>query len=49
VRTPTFPGAAPRVQLDHVVSLGAPVTASGGAQPLAVGDHRALVVDVEPG
>lgn len=47
VRTPTFPGAAPRVQLDHVVSLGAPVTAAGRAQPLAVGDHRALVVDVE--
>lgn len=48
VRTPTFPAAAPRVQLDHVVSLGAPVTATGRAQPLAVGDHRALVVDVEP-
>lgn len=47
VRAPTFPGAAPRVQLDHVVSLGAPVTATGSAQQLAVGDHRALVVDVE--
>ncbi|PWJ56230.1 Metal-dependent hydrolase, endonuclease/exonuclease/phosphatase family [Quadrisphaera granulorum] len=46
VRAPTFPGAAPRVQLDHVVSLGAPVTATGRAEQLAVGDHRALVVDV---
>ncbi|TNM68545.1 endonuclease [Streptomyces sp. NP160] len=48
VRTPTFPGAAPRLQLDHVVSLGAPVSATGRAQELSVGDHRALVVDVEP-
>ncbi|MGQ7297360.1 endonuclease/exonuclease/phosphatase family protein [Quadrisphaera sp. KR29] len=48
VRAPTFPGAAPRVQLDHVVSLGAPVSASGRAVRLDVGDHRALVVDVSP-
>ncbi|WP_206690381.1 endonuclease/exonuclease/phosphatase family protein [Quadrisphaera sp. INWT6] len=47
VAAPTFPGAAPRLQLDHVVSLGAPVTATGSAEQLAVGDHRALVVDVE--
>jgi len=46
VPAPTFPGAAPRLQLDHVVSLGSPVTATGAAVPLAVGDHRALVVDV---
>jgi endonuclease/exonuclease/phosphatase family metal-dependent hydrolase len=46
VAAPTFPGAAPRLQLDHVVSLGAPVTATGAAHQLAVGDHRALVVDV---
>lgn len=47
VAAPTFPGAAPRLQLDHVVSLGAPVSATGRAEQLAVGDHRALVVDVE--
>lgn len=47
VRAPTFPGAAPRLQLDHVVSMGRPVTATGAAVRLAVGDHRALVVDVE--
>lgn len=49
VRAPTFPGAAPRLQLDHVVSLGAPVTATGSAVQLGVGDHRALVVDVVVG
>ncbi len=46
VRAPTFPAPAPRLQLDHVVSLGAPVTATGEARRLGVGDHRALVVDV---
>lgn len=48
-RTPTFPGPDPRLQLDHVIALGpSSVRGSGAsARQLDVGDHRALVVDVE--
>lgn len=42
----TFPAAAPRLQLDHVLaSRPLPVT-GGRAHRLAVSDHRALTVDV---
>jgi endonuclease/exonuclease/phosphatase family metal-dependent hydrolase len=43
VRTPTFPGAAPRVQLDHLVVLGDATGADGVAVRLPVGDHLALL------
>ena len=48
-RAATFPAAAPRVQLDHVLALGSlTVHGSGaGARRLDVGDHRALTVDVQ--
>jgi endonuclease/exonuclease/phosphatase family metal-dependent hydrolase len=46
VRAATFPGADPRVQLDHLVSLGARPDGPGSAVGLAVGDHRALVAGV---
>jgi len=52
-KAPTYPGAGPRVQLDHVLALGSTtqgsssVRSSGAsARRLAVGDHRALTVDV---
>ncbi|MFW3169891.1 endonuclease/exonuclease/phosphatase family protein [Geodermatophilus sp. CPCC 206100] len=49
VRTPTFPGAAPRVQLDHVLALGDGVhSRDAAATVLPVGDHRALTVTVTP-
>jgi endonuclease/exonuclease/phosphatase family metal-dependent hydrolase len=41
VRTPSFPAAAPRVQLDHLVLLG-DAAAEGTAVRLPVGDHLAL-------
>ena len=46
-RTPTYPAPEPRVQLDHVLASGdlPPVTAVQ-ALPLAVSDHRALVVQL---
>lgn len=42
----TFPAAEPRVQLDHLVSLGAEPAGSGAATTLRVGDHRALTAPV---
>ena len=41
VRTPSFPAAAPRVQLDHHVLLG-DAAGEGTAVRLPVGDHLAL-------
>ncbi len=49
VREATFPAAAPRVQLDHLVALGAEPAGPGSAGALAVGDHRALVAPVYGG
>ncbi|RBY87545.1 endonuclease [Blastococcus sp. TF02A-26] len=49
VRTATFPGHDPRVQLDHLVSLGASPAGPGEAVGLDVGDHRALVAPVRGG
>ncbi len=46
VREATFPGAEPRVQLDHLVSLGAEPAGPGSTVGLAVGDHRGLVAPV---
>lgn len=49
VTAPTFPVAAPRVQLDHALALG-PLppgsTAQGGLRTLPIGDHAAVVVDL---
>ncbi|SEP22455.1 endonuclease/exonuclease/phosphatase family protein [Trujillonella endophytica] len=46
VRAATFPAAAPRVQLDHLVAIGAEPAGEGSASLLAVGDHRALTAPV---
>lgn len=49
VRAATFPGADPRVQLDHLLAVGAAVRSDDGvAVQLAVGDHRALFATVHP-
>jgi endonuclease/exonuclease/phosphatase (EEP) superfamily protein YafD len=44
VRAATFPAHEPKVQLDHVLSVGALRGDGGRAVRLAVGDHRALLV-----
>jgi hypothetical protein len=49
VRAATFPGGHPRLQLDHLVALGAEPAGPGSAVTLAVGDHRALVAPVRGG
>jgi endonuclease/exonuclease/phosphatase family metal-dependent hydrolase len=43
LRTPTFPGHAPRVQLDHLVAVGDVLLDDAIAVRPAVGDHLALV------
>lgn len=46
---PTFPVAAPRIQLDHVLAMGplpAGSTARGELRTLPIGDHAAVVVDL---
>jgi endonuclease/exonuclease/phosphatase family metal-dependent hydrolase len=43
LRTPTFPGHAPRVQLDHLVALGDVCPAESRAVRPPLGDHLALV------
>ena len=50
VNAPTFPVAAPRLQLDHVLAmrpLPAGSTASGEVRTLPIGDHAAVVVDLD--
>ncbi len=50
VREASFPAHAPRLQLDHVLALGAAVTGRDAVvRALPVGDHRALVVTVDAG
>lgn len=49
VRAATFPGGHPRLQLDHLVALGAEPAGPGSAVTPAVGDHRALVAPVRRG
>jgi endonuclease/exonuclease/phosphatase family metal-dependent hydrolase len=46
VRQSSFPAAAPRVQLDHVLAVGALIGSDAAATVLPVGDHRALAVTV---
>ncbi|MFP5347737.1 MAG: endonuclease/exonuclease/phosphatase family protein [Actinomycetes bacterium] len=41
VRSPTYPAAGPRVQLDHVIGLGGLGALSSGVRRLDVGDHLA--------
>lgn len=45
-RVATYPGARPRVQLDHVLchAAGVPGVAGVGTPPLAISDHRPLTV-----
>lgn len=48
-RTPTYPAWEPRIQLDHVLGSGSlPPVRSVEAPRLAVSDHRALLVELEP-
>jgi len=48
-RHPTFPGPAPRWQLDHALARGGvAAVASSSAVELPISDHRALVVDLTP-
>lgn len=47
VSEPTFPAAAPREQLDHVLARGAVGEVAGaGARRLPLSDHQALFVDL---
>jgi endonuclease/exonuclease/phosphatase family metal-dependent hydrolase len=48
VHGPTFPAHDPRVQLDHLLSLGDLRGADPQVRRLAVGDHRAVVITVIP-
>ena len=49
VRAASYPAPEPRVQLDHLVALGAEPAGPGAATALAVGDHRALVAPIRCG
>ena len=49
VRAATFPATGPRVQLDHLIALGAEPAGPGAAHALDVGDHRTLVAPVHGG
>jgi endonuclease/exonuclease/phosphatase family metal-dependent hydrolase len=46
VRGATYPAWDPRLQLDHVLSVGTPVRAQGRVLALPHGDHRAVVADL---
>ena len=46
LRAPTFPGSAPRVQLDHLVVLGDACADEAATLRLPIGDHLALVATV---
>lgn len=48
VREATYPASAPRLQLDHVLTVGAPVSGGGRVLALAGGDHRAVLAEVTP-
>jgi endonuclease/exonuclease/phosphatase family metal-dependent hydrolase len=49
VSSPTFPAAAPRVQLDHVLAAGLPVgfRSTGRVRRMPISDHCAVLVDLE--
>lgn len=44
---PTFPADQPREQLDHILA-DPPLAARSSARRMALSDHRALIVDLEP-
>jgi len=46
VAAPTFPAAAPRHRIDHILSEGFDVLSVKVRDPAPVSDHRALVVEV---
>lgn len=49
VRAASFPASVPRVQLDHLLAVGARLRGrDAAATALPVGDHRALTVTVTP-
>ena len=48
-RLATFPGSAPRVQLDRVMVLAGEVEGASVPATLGLGDHRPVVVDVTVG
>ncbi|GAB3352505.1 endonuclease/exonuclease/phosphatase family protein [Modestobacter lapidis] len=48
VTAPTYPGPAPRVQLDHLLALGALTASDVEVRELAVGDHRLVTATVHP-
>ncbi len=45
---PTYPAAAPRIQLDYVAVDGLTVRDALVAGPASVSDHRAVVADLVP-
>lgn len=49
LRAASFPASDPRLQLDHLLVLGAVTARDGTAEGLPVGDHRALSITVTPG
>jgi endonuclease/exonuclease/phosphatase family metal-dependent hydrolase len=46
VRAPTYPAQGPRVQFDHLLSLGGLVGRDPDVRRLAVGDHRCVAATV---
>ena len=48
-RLATFPGSAPRIQLDRVLALTGDVSGTHVPATLGLGDHRPVVVDVTVG
>lgn len=48
VSAPTYPGARPRLQYDHVLALTPLAATAPDVRELAVGDHRLVTVTVSP-
>jgi endonuclease/exonuclease/phosphatase family metal-dependent hydrolase len=48
VSAPTYPGANPRLQYDHVLALSPMAAAGADVRALPVGDHRLVTVTVSP-
>jgi endonuclease/exonuclease/phosphatase family metal-dependent hydrolase len=49
VSAPTYPGATPRLQYDHLLGLGPMTATAPDVRVLPVGDHRLVTVSVQPG
>lgn len=49
VSAPTYPAAAPRLQLDHLLSLGGLTATEPRVERLAISDHRAVAATVGTG